>query len=176
MPWTDAEPGVGFTTGVPWQPADPGFVAANVADQVDDPDSLLSHYRALIQDRAASVALRRGVLLEVETGSPSLAAYLRSEGNDHVLVVLNAAVDYATDLSLQLPSGPLAGMQGVVPVVGPEATSPQITAAGGFVHYAPLSRLNPTGSSSSGSRRNRHHRLLNHDNDKLNDIHHSGHC
>ena len=64
MPWTDAEPGVGFTTGVPWQPADPSFVAANVADEIGDPDSLLAHYRALIQDRAASVALRRGGFLE----------------------------------------------------------------------------------------------------------------
>ena len=145
MPWTGTEPGVGFTTGVPWQPADPGFAAANVADQIDDPDSLLSHYRDLIQDRAASVALRRGGLLSVETSSPSLAAYLRSEGSDHVLVVLNASVDYATDLSLDLPTGPLAGMQGVVPVVGPEATAPQITSAGGFVDYAPVESIEPHG-------------------------------
>ncbi len=145
MPWNGAGPDVGFTTGVPWQPADDGFGTANVADQTDDPASLLSHYRALIQDRATSVALRRGALLGVETNAPSVAAYLRTEGTDHVLVVLNAADGYATDLSLQLPSGPLAGMQGVVPVVGPEATAPQIAAAGGFVDYAPVESIEPHG-------------------------------
>jgi glycosidase len=145
MPWTAEEPGVGFTTGTPWQAPFQGFATANVATQTDDPASLLSHYRALIQDRAASVALRRGATIDVDTGSPSLTAYLRSEGSDHVLIVLNAGDDYATDVSLQLPTGPLAGMQGVVPVVGPEATAPQINAAGGFTDYAPTASIEPRG-------------------------------
>jgi alpha-glucosidase len=40
----------GFTTGTPWLPmVDPA--QRNVADQRDDPDSLLNHYRALIAHR-----------------------------------------------------------------------------------------------------------------------------
>lgn len=52
MQW-DGSPNGGFTTGVPWLPlVDPA--ERNVADQRDDPDSLLSHYGRLL-------AWRRGL-------------------------------------------------------------------------------------------------------------------
>jgi alpha-glucosidase len=51
MQW-DASPSGGFTAGTPWLPlVDPA--ARNVADQRDDPGSLLTLYRDLITWRRA---------------------------------------------------------------------------------------------------------------------------
>src|SRR5512137_717052 len=48
MQWTGDENG-GFTSGKPWRALDSKFKFVNVAAQLDDPASLLSHYRSLIQ-------------------------------------------------------------------------------------------------------------------------------
>jgi glycosidase len=144
MPWTAEGPGVGFTTGVPWEPADPGYPTANVAGQTSDPASLLSHYRTLARYRARSLALLRGTTVAVTSASPAITAFLRSEGDDHVLVVLNVSGDRA-EVSLDLATGPLAGMQGVVPVVGPAAEAPEVTETGGFTGYQPWATLPPYG-------------------------------
>jgi len=51
MQW---DAGGGFTTGTPWLPmVDPQV--RNVADQRDDPRSLLNHYRELIARRRAGL-------------------------------------------------------------------------------------------------------------------------
>ena len=51
MQW-DGSPNAGFTTGTPWLAVNPNYVEINAAAQVDDPDSVFSHYRA--PDRAAA--------------------------------------------------------------------------------------------------------------------------
>jgi alpha-amylase len=140
MPWTGEAPGVGFTTGDPWEPADAGFAEHNIAVESDDPASLLSLYRDLIHLRNDSLALRRGELIEVETGSATVFAYLRSAGEDHVLVVGNISPD-ATAITLDLATGPLEGMKGVVTVVGPGALPPDVTERGGFLEYSPVASL-----------------------------------
>lgn len=145
MPWTAEEPGLGFTTGTPWERPFEGFERFNVASQIDDPDSLLSHYRTLVQDRVKSPALRRGELLPVETGSDAVTAFLRTEGDDHVLVVLNLGPEYVVGYSLELKTGPLEGMRGVTPVVGPPAAAPEIGPSGGFSRYRPLESIPPHG-------------------------------
>jgi glycosidase len=144
MPWTAEEPGLGFTAGVPWEPAFAGFEESNVAAQEDDPASLLNHYRALIQFRDASPALRYGEFLGVETGSNSVFAYLRSIDEDHVLVVGNLASRPVSRYALDLAVGPLAGMEGVIPIVGPAVTAPIISDRGGFLDYRPLPELPPS--------------------------------
>ncbi|MDJ0769398.1 MAG: alpha-amylase family glycosyl hydrolase [Ilumatobacter sp.] len=145
MPWNADAPGLGFTTGTPWEPPFEGYEVFNVADQTDVDDSLLSHYRSLIQFRAASAALRRGETVPVDVDLDTVMAYLRTDGDEHVLVLLNLAPDHAVGPVLDLPSGPLAGVAGVVPVVGPPAHAPQINAAGGFAAYEPLESIPPYG-------------------------------
>jgi glycosidase len=145
MPWTAEEPGLGFTTGTPWEPPFEGFERFNVAAQTDDPGSLLSHYRTLIQAREGIPALRRGDLIPVETSSDTVTAYLRSEGDDHVLVVLNLAPGYAVDVALDLQAGPLEGMRGVTPLAGPPATAPEVGPSGGFAGYRPIESIPPFG-------------------------------
>jgi hypothetical protein len=81
------------------------------------------------------------VVVEVETGNPGVGAFLRSVGEDHVLVALNLTADLVTDYALDLDEGPLAGMQGVEALAGPPAAAPEVTAVGGFSGYRPLESL-----------------------------------
>ena len=50
MQWDDS-PHAGFTTGTPWLSVNPSYVAINAAAAVADPDSVLHHYRRLIELR-----------------------------------------------------------------------------------------------------------------------------
>ena len=61
MPWDDA-PNGGFTTGTPWLDAHPDAATINAAAQVDDPDSVFSHYRRLIALRHQEKAVSHGDL------------------------------------------------------------------------------------------------------------------
>lgn len=47
MQWTSGEH-AGFTTGTPWLRVNPNYTDINVADQMDDPDSVRSFYKELI--------------------------------------------------------------------------------------------------------------------------------
>jgi glycosidase len=87
MPW-DASAGGGFTTGTPWYGFAPGRDTANVAAQTGDPGSLLSRYRKLIRARHASAALTRGTL-DVLLSSGPILAFVRSQGDERVLVAHN---------------------------------------------------------------------------------------
>ena len=144
MPWTAQGPGVGFTTGTPWEEADPGYAERNVAAQAGDPGSLLNHYRTLIHYRNDSPALRFGDLLTVATGNDGVAAYLRTAGNDHVLVVVNLTGEPITDYALKLAEGPLEDVTGATLVAGgePVAGILGVTNTGGL-YFRPLEELPP---------------------------------
>jgi alpha-glucosidase len=87
MQW-DASPLGGFTTGESWLPlVDPG--ARNVADQSTDPASLLNLYRRLLDLRRSSPALRHGSLQFVDGLLPNAVAWVRTHGEERVLVVGN---------------------------------------------------------------------------------------
>lgn len=99
MPW-DGTPGGGFTSTIPWYDFAPGQATTNVAAQLNDPASLLSRYRQLIRVRQGSVALRRGALGPLTTGSPALLAFTRVEGGETVLVVHNLSGSAASTAAL----------------------------------------------------------------------------
>jgi alpha-amylase len=144
MPWNAEPPGVGFTTGTPWEAPDPGYAERNVALESDDPGSLLGLYRTLIQFRSQSAALRFGDLVSVDTGNDGVAAYLRSAGNDHVLVVVNLSDQPIDDYALTLEAGPLAGVTGAEAVVGADQPAdPTVSAQGGLDGYRPVAQLAP---------------------------------
>lgn len=95
MPWNN-EAGGGFTTAMsPWFPFAPGRDTANVADQMNSPDSLLSRYRDLIRARKSSPALQNGSL-ELLPSSPQVLAFVRRTGNEQVLVVHNLTDSFTT--------------------------------------------------------------------------------
>jgi alpha-glucosidase len=96
MQWA-ASPTGGFTDGTPWLPAiDPA--ARNVADQRDDPESLLSLYRRLIAARRACAPLRRGDHRSIFGVGPGVIAWLRETDEERVLCLLNVGEAQASCL------------------------------------------------------------------------------
>jgi glycosidase len=103
MPWT---PTGGFTTGTPWFAYAPGVATANVASEINDPQSLLSYYRNWIAARKRSIALLKGDITPLETSSQILA-FTRDSGDEHVLVVHNLG-DSSASLTLPVTGLPEA--------------------------------------------------------------------
>jgi alpha-glucosidase len=87
MQW-DGSPGGGFSSGTPWLPL-VDTATRNVADQRDDPDSLLSLYRRLIAARDVSPALRRGDHRSLFAVAPEVIAWVREADGERVLVLMN---------------------------------------------------------------------------------------
>jgi len=142
MPWNDDAPGLGFTTGEPWEDPQSGSTTANVADQTGDPTSLLSLYRDLIHLRNDSPALRYGDTITLETGSRSVLAYLRTIGDDHALVVVNLSIGDVEEYGLTLPGGGPTDPVELAALIGAdEIDLPVFDGSGGFVDYRPLEVL-----------------------------------
>jgi alpha-amylase len=87
MPWTASG---GFTTGTPWHAYSPGLAAENVAAQLHDTGSLLTHYRKWIAARKGSAALSKGAITPLETDARILA-FVREARGERVLVVHNVS-------------------------------------------------------------------------------------
>ena len=87
MQWTGTS--AGFTSGNPWEAAQPDSLRTNVALENRASGSLLSFYRRLMQERWKSSALRNGELIPVETGNESILAYIRRDSSGAVLVAAN---------------------------------------------------------------------------------------
>jgi alpha-amylase len=141
MQWT-ADEKAGFTTGYPWQQFSMNYTDHTVADQTADPNSLLSHYRNLIQLRNKHAALRVGSYTLVDSKSTKVLAFLRQSKDETVLVIINLGKDALTDYGLSLTTGPLSGKYRLVPLLGEgKFTSPVINERGGFKDYLPLPEL-----------------------------------
>ncbi|MEJ2185798.1 MAG: alpha-amylase family glycosyl hydrolase [Gemmatimonadota bacterium] len=88
MQWAP-RPGVGFTTGTPWETPQPDSMTASVAVEDTAPGSLLNLYRRLFHLRKQNDALAAGRLIQLTASGSSVAAYLRRAGDHAVLVVAN---------------------------------------------------------------------------------------
>ena len=103
MQWDGTPNKGGFTTGRAWQPLGLFYQQRNVAAQTTDPNSLLSHYRALIHLRNASHALRRGeVVVPRVAGSSAVYSLLRLSDEETVLVVINTSGREVTDYRISV--------------------------------------------------------------------------
>jgi alpha-glucosidase len=87
MPWS-AEPNGGFTEGRPWLPLNADADVLNVANQADDPRSMLSLYRALIRLRRDSEALSIGEV-RLLAATEHVLAYERRLGSERLMIALN---------------------------------------------------------------------------------------
>ncbi len=89
MQWTN-EPGVGFSAAdvAPWLPYGADSGRHNVADQIEDPGSMLNLYRSLLALRRAEPALNAGAYRAVDAPE-GIYAYERWEDDDRFLVALN---------------------------------------------------------------------------------------
>jgi alpha-amylase len=106
MQWT-AGPQAGFTAGTPWQPLNEGHEERNVEVQAADPTSLLNHYRALIALRQAHPALSSLEFHVFDSAGQTVLAYLRTAGEEAILVVLNLGMKEAESFALGSRQSPL---------------------------------------------------------------------
>jgi alpha-amylase len=147
MQWGDgAAPGVGFTVARPWREVNADWQdGITVADQTDDPDSLLNHYRDLVHLRNAVPALRHGDYVAVDGGTGSVLAFLRQTDEQTVLVVINMRDRERDNYGLTLEASDLGDMSAVNVLLGTDAdiAVPAFNADGGFADYKPLDVLPP---------------------------------
>lgn len=107
MQWS-ARPGVGFTSGTPWEAPQPDSLTTNVAAEDADPGSLLNLYRRLIHLRTRNDALATGTLVPLSSSDPHVAAYLRRAGDHAVLVLANLGAEPLSGISIGSGNGALA--------------------------------------------------------------------
>jgi glycosidase len=112
MQW-NGEAHAGFTVPAarPWLPVNDDYPRVNRERQANDPDSLLSCYRRFLSCRRRFPALRRGTLSLLSRNElpKEAAGYLRMEGDELILILLNFS---ARQLRFALPSGCLEGIGG----------------------------------------------------------------
>ena len=146
LPWTSSGPRFGFTTGASWEPFADGAATTNVAAETPDPTSLLATYRTLITLRTEHPALAVGAFLPVAASSRKVAASVRADGAEELLVVQNLSPDPIDGMQLNLKSGPLCGTPAAQVLyasagVSPSGAAPVITPDGGFSNYVPFAEL-----------------------------------
>jgi alpha-amylase len=138
MHWT-AGAGGGFTTGTPWRAPQADWATRTVAAQDADPNSLLNLHRRLIHLRRENSALALGELVPLTTGSDRVAAFVRRDGDNAVLVVANLGDTPAPDLSISSTPGVLPpGQYTMLSLLGESPGSQLMVAADGRVQgYLP---------------------------------------
>ncbi|MBY0303868.1 MAG: DUF3459 domain-containing protein [Sphingomonas sp.] len=117
MPWSQAAPHAGFSTGEPWLPISAEHAALAVDVQERDRSSTLHLTRRLLALRRAHPALRYGALELLDSGGP-LLAFDRMAGTQRVRCVFNLG-DEAID------GGLLTGWQTLV-AIGADPASTMI--------------------------------------------------
>jgi len=141
MQWS-AEANAGFTVAdMPWRRPQGDYDVRNVIMQIDDPGSLLSHYRALIQTRNAYEALQSGSLVELPTSDPRLYATLRYTQEQILLILINLSKDQIQDYRFCLSEGSLQAGTATEILNNLEIGSPDINNNGGFDNYQPIEVL-----------------------------------
>jgi len=144
MQWSP-RPGVGFTTGTPWEPPQPDSLTTTVATEDRDPGSLLNLYRRLIHLRKRHDALATGRLMPLTAGDPHVTAYLRRASDRAVLVVANLGEAPASGVTLRSAAGALpAGTYRTRNLLaGPNGATLRVDSAGAVVSYAPTPTIAP---------------------------------
>ena len=86
MQWTDGD-NAGFTTGKPWLSIPANYKWINVEAEEADPDSILHHYRKLVQLRKAYPIIAEGDIRFLDTGNEKVFAYERTLDGQRLVVV-----------------------------------------------------------------------------------------
>ena len=86
MQW-DASENAGFTPGEPWFYVNDNYGQINVAQQEEDPDSILNFYRQAIALRKKLTCVRDGNYIEYKKGNSKLFVYSRQDSRQRILVV-----------------------------------------------------------------------------------------
>lgn len=91
MQWSAVE-NAGFTKGEPWIKINPNYININVADQLDQEDSILNYYRQVIAFRKTgewSDLIRDGKFELLEQDNSKVFAYKRYTDSQSLIVICN---------------------------------------------------------------------------------------
>ncbi len=117
MPWDDG-PAAGFTEGEPWLPVAAAHRGLDVAAQRDDPGSVWTHYRRLIELRHKHDVVVDGSFTLVETGEPDVVCYLRELEGDVLVVLARLAAG-----DCEVPRAVLPFVTGAEPLLASHGTA-----------------------------------------------------
>jgi alpha-amylase len=136
----------GFSTVIPWEATNTDYTQSNVATETSDPNSLLSLYRNLIQQRNNHAALRVGDYYTVRSDNFSIMPFLRVSKEEILLVLLNMSEKSVNEFNLTLDQGPLKGNYNAFMVKGEgKVNSLQANNQGGFTGYQPIAEIPANG-------------------------------
>ncbi|MBI5965860.1 MAG: maltose alpha-D-glucosyltransferase [Chloroflexi bacterium] len=93
MQWDDS-PNAGFSSGKPFsefarERGELGYQFINVANQVNDPDSLFRSIKRMIAIRKKHAAFGGSSMEWIDAGNPAVAVYIRQYHNDTMLILNN---------------------------------------------------------------------------------------
>ncbi|MEC3882973.1 alpha-glucosidase [Halobacillus sp. HZG1] len=88
MQWSHEE-NAGFTSGTPWMKINPNYKVINVADQQDDPHSILNHYKEMIRLKKQYDLFTYGTYELILPDDKQIYAYTRTLGDQTALVISN---------------------------------------------------------------------------------------
>jgi alpha-amylase len=145
MQW-DRSTNAGFTTGSPWHAPGENYVAANVADETYDPNSLLSFYRNFIKLRNQHAALQDGSWVLVNSNDTGVFSALRIDQQEVIMVVANLTKSPITDYSLNFQSADLKDrIYKLKALFGPDASSVIKITNSTSGDFSPVTELPPYG-------------------------------
>lgn len=107
MQWT-ANENAGFSTGRPWRAPASDYAYVNVDAQTGAPDSLLEHYRALLELRNKYSTMQTGDLIPLKSNKPAVYSALRVDENGTFLILANLSDEAITDYDIVLKDAGLA--------------------------------------------------------------------
>jgi oligo-1,6-glucosidase len=99
MQW-DASENAGFTTGTSWIKLNPNYKDTNVENALKDENSIFYYYQRLIMLRKENPIIVYGDYKEILRDSESIFAYIRTLGEEKLLVILNF---YEPEVEFVLP-------------------------------------------------------------------------
>ncbi|MDL2300937.1 alpha-glucosidase [Lachnospiraceae bacterium OttesenSCG-928-D06] len=88
MQW-DAEPGAGFTCGIPWMDINPNHTVINANEQVERKDSVFAFYKELIALRRSYPVIVYGSFVPYAPEDTQVFAYMRKTPGQTLLVCCN---------------------------------------------------------------------------------------
>ncbi|MGG0646940.1 alpha-glucosidase [Bacillus mycoides] len=92
MQWDDREH-AGFTTGEPWIAVNPNYKEINVKQAIQDEESIFYYYKKLIELRKNNEIVVYGTYDLILENNPSIFAYVRTYGEEKLLVIANFTAD-----------------------------------------------------------------------------------
>jgi glycosidase len=143
MQWSGGDD-AGFTSGTPWQEFGENWITSNVANEGQDPESLLSWYKTLIHLRQENPALSIGDYHVVTADNRAVYSAIRQYEGKTILVLINLSKSPVEEYSLSWEGIDLAdGPYSLASILGSISAERVVVSTGCVAGYTPVHRLEP---------------------------------